>query len=87
MGWYARYLGIESILVKYRNEILQPPLRLSAHIMEGKLKILGTTPKSEEITHFYPIFCVFADFYSDMLSRTAMVWLRHFLTSISLANT
>ena len=28
MGQYARYISIESILLKYRDEILQPPLRL-----------------------------------------------------------
>ena len=43
-------------LLKYRNEILQPPLRFSAHIMEGRVKILETYPKSEEIISFYSIF-------------------------------
>ena len=49
-----RYLGIESILLKYRDDILKPPLRLSAHIMEGRVKILETYPKTEEIITFYP---------------------------------
>ena len=32
---------------------------LSTHIIEGKLKILETNHKYEEILHFYLIFCVF----------------------------
>ena len=54
MGRKDWYLGIESTLLKYRDEILQPPLRLSAHIMEGRVKISETYPKSEEIISFYP---------------------------------
>ena len=42
--------------MKYCDEILQLPLRLSAHIMEGKVKMLETYPKSEEIISFCPIF-------------------------------
>ena len=38
----ARYLGIESILVKYRDEILKLQLHLPTHIMEGRVKILET---------------------------------------------
>ena len=49
-------LGIEAILLKYRDEILKPPFRLSAHIMEGRLNILQTYPKSEEIISFYSEF-------------------------------
>ena len=30
-------------------------------IMEGKVKILGTNLKSEEILHLYLIFCAFDD--------------------------
>ena len=58
------YLGIESILMKYRDEISQPPFLLSAHIMEGRVKILETYLKSEEIISFYPTFFFlhFADF-------------------------
>ena len=44
MGLYAWYLRIKSILLNYHDKILQPPLCLSVHIMEGKLKILGTNP-------------------------------------------
>ena len=36
--------------MKHRDKILQPKLRLSAHIMKGKLKILGANPKSGETT-------------------------------------
>ena len=51
--------------MKYRDEILQPPPRLSAHIMEGKPKISGTNPKPEEITSFYPILlCILHTLYS-----------------------
>ena len=51
--------------MKYRDEILQLPLRLSAHIMEGKLKILETNPKSEKIISFYTIFsCILQILYS-----------------------
>ena len=39
--------------MKDRDEILQLPLHLSAYIIEGKLKILETNQKSEEIKHFY----------------------------------
>ena len=48
--------------MKYRDGILQPPLRLSAHIMEGRVKILETYPKAEEIISFIPNFHSFADF-------------------------
>ena len=67
--------------MKYCDEILQPPLCLSAVIMEGKLKILGTNPKSEEIISFYPIFLCSLQIYTElaiMLNRTAMFWLRYF---------
>ena len=51
--------------MKYRDEILQLPLRLSAHKMEGKPKILRINPKSEEIISFYPIFlCILQTLYS-----------------------
>ena len=48
--------------MKYRDEMLQLPLHLSTHIMEGRVKILETYPKSEEIISFYPNFHAFADF-------------------------
>ena len=54
MGRWFRYLGMESILLKYRDEILKPPFRLSTYIMEGRVKILETYRKSEEIISFYP---------------------------------
>ena len=37
-GQYSWCLGIESILMKYYDMILQPPLRLSTHIMEASVK-------------------------------------------------
>ena len=37
MGQQARCLGIESILLNYRDEIFQLPRRLSTRTMEGKL--------------------------------------------------
>ena len=46
--------GIESILLKYCDEILKPPLRLPTYIMEARVKILETYPKSEEIISFSP---------------------------------
>ena len=62
--------------MKYRDEILQLPLRLSANIMEGRLEILETFTKSEKITSFYPIvLCILQTFstITIMLSRTGMI--------------
>ena len=59
-------------VLTYCDEILQPPLCMSAHIMEGKLKTLETNQKSEEILHFYLIFCVFMDFYCNVVKGTSM---------------
>ena len=75
--------------MKYSYEILQPPLSLSAHIIEGRLKIMGKSPKSEEIISFYSILFVhFADFYyiANTLTRTAMFWLQYFITLILIFN-
>ena len=41
-----------SILRKYRDEIVKRSLRLSAYLMEGRVKILEEYPKSEEIISF-----------------------------------
>ena len=60
--------------MKYNDELLQPSLCLSTHIMEGKLKMLETNQKPEKKLHtfipyfvdlytFYPIFCAFVHFY------------------------
>ena len=49
-------VGIESIVVKYCDKILKPPPCLLTHIMDGRVKVLETYPKSEEIISFYPIF-------------------------------
>ena len=80
MGQLARYLSIESILLKYCDEILQTPLCLSAHIMEGKVEILETNKKSEEVLHFYFIFGAFMDFIAMSLRGMSMFWLRCFIT-------
>ena len=89
-GSVGRYLGIESILLKYYDEILQPPLCLSAHIMEVRVKILETYPKSEEIRSFYPQFSGICRIHTVLavitLCRTAMFWLREFITSILLVS-
>ena len=54
--------------MKHRDEILQPPLRLSAHTMEGKPKISGTHPKPKEMISFYPIFlCILQTLYSTQV--------------------
>ena len=59
--------------MKYQDEILLPPLRLSAHIMEGKLKITETNRKYEEILHSCLLFCAFMDFYRDVVKRNVHV--------------
>ena len=56
MGRWPQCLCIEIILLKYCEEILQPPSCSSTYIMELKLKILETNPKSQETATFYPIF-------------------------------
>ena len=56
MGRQAKFLSIESILLKNYDDILKLPLSLPTHIMEGIVKILETYPKSEEIISFYSIF-------------------------------
>ena len=67
MGCYPWCLCIRSILPKYCNETLQLPYRLSIHIGEGKLKILQTNDKSEEVAHFYQIFLCIWDFHIDFI--------------------
>ena len=74
-------------LMKYQDEILQLPLHLQTHVMYGKLQILGTNPKSEEIISFCPIVsCILQTFIAITWSRTAMFWLRYFITLIPLVN-
>ena len=48
---------------------LLPQSRLSADIMEGKLKILETNQKPEGIRslHVYLPFCAFRDIYCDVV--------------------
>ena len=82
-GSVGPYLFIESILLKYPQEILQPLLHLSVHIMEGRVKILEIYPKSEEIISFYPQFsCIYRynTVVAIMFSRTAMFWLLTYFT-------
>ena len=71
MGRPARCLGIESILVKYRDQILLPLLNLSVHIIEGKLKMLERNPKSEEnYSLLFHSFVHLKTFIAILLSRT-----------------
>ena len=51
MGWYAGYLGIGSILVKYLEKILKLPLCLPTHIMEGRVN-----QNLKKLYAFIPIF-------------------------------
>ena len=46
-----------------------PQSHLSTYVMEGKLKILETNQKSEEITHFNTMYCAFWDFHWDVVKR------------------
>ena len=46
------------------------------HIIEGKLKILETNQKSEEILHIYLIIFVSGDFYCDLFKRNIHASLR-----------
>ena len=74
MGRNFRYRSIESILLKYCDEILQPPLHLSAYIMEGRLNILETYLKSEEIIRFYPQFsCICRLYTCDYIEQNGHV--------------
>ena len=49
------------------------PLRLSAHIMAGRVKILEIYLKSEEIISFYPYFHPFADFYKRYVEQNCHI--------------
>ena len=54
----------ESILVKYCDEILP----LITHFMKGRVKILETCPKAEEIINLYPILlciCILLCYYIE----------------------
>ena len=48
-------MTFKSILMLYCDNVLQPPLHLSTHIIEGKHKIQETNQKSKEIEDFCPI--------------------------------
>ena len=43
MGRKARYLGFRSILLKYHDEILQPPLRLNYKLLSPIFMLLQTS--------------------------------------------
>ena len=61
---------------------------MSAHIMEGRVKILETYSKSEEIISFSPQFSCICRLYTVLaitLSRTAMFWLRRVITQFCLS--
>ena len=66
----------ESSVSVSHDEILQLQLRLSTHIIQGRLQIVDTTPQSEEILAFVPYFVFLADFYTVVIfmSRSAMFW-------------
>ena len=56
--------------------------------MAVRLKILDTYPKPEEIISFYPQFSGICRLYTVLvitLNRTAMFWLRLFITSFCLS--
>ena len=57
----------------FGHDTLQPQSSLSAHILEGKLKILDRNQKYEDIFRFYPVFCGFRDFYCDAIMRNIHV--------------
>ena len=84
MGRYIEH-RIQSISLKYHDKILQLLLCLKQRIIDGKVKIVDTNPKYEEIISFYPTFLSIC----RILLYSAFVvnmW-RHFITSILLANT
>ena len=59
--------------MKYRDQVLLPLLHLSVHIIEGKLKILETNPKSEEnYSLLFHSFVHLKTFIAILLSRTAI---------------
>ena len=55
MGRWPQYLSIKSIFLKYYDDSLQLEYQLSTNIIEGKLKVLETNLKSEEMGHYYSI--------------------------------
>ena len=67
MGRQVRCLNITSILLKYCDEILQRPLHLPTHVMEGIVKILETYPKSEEAISIYHKFSCICRLYTVLV--------------------
>ena len=69
---------MERILLQDCDEVLEPTIRLSTHITSGKLKILETNPKSEEVANFYPIFWIFVNFPCNIVEQNRYVLLNKF---------
>ena len=70
-GWvltddYAVNIALLSILLKYHDEIWKPPLSLSTHIMEGRVKILETYQNLKKLYAFIP--CIFVHLQTFILT-------------------
>ena len=61
--------GIDSILLKNRGNTLKLPSCLSTPRIIGKVKILETDPKSEEIDTFIPYFFHLGTFIVILLRK------------------
>ena len=70
-GCAKRGIFSQQILNKNSLSLVHCALNRSftVYIIDGKLKILETNQKSKEIMHFYLIFCVFMDFYCNVVKR------------------
>ena len=67
--------------MKYHDKILNPPFRLPTHIMEGRVEIIETYPKSEENYKLFCHSCVHLQTFTAIsLSRNAKFWSQHFIT-------
>ena len=76
-------LAQRSSLLKYCDDIIQPPLHLSTHIMEARVRILETYKNSEEISFYHIFLCICRLLQWLCWAETVMYWLQHFITSIS----
>ena len=67
-------LSIKSIFLKYHVAILKPPLRLPTHVMERRVKILETFPKSEQLEAFMRLFLCICRvlLYSDYIKQKCL---------------
>ena len=79
ISFYTQFSNTVSLYSNYIAmfwlRLFLPQSLLSAYITEGKLKILGTNKKSEEIISLHLIFCAFGHFYCDFLKRKRPVCL------------